>query len=226
MLSDLPVVWNKRLVGFSTTSSGVEAAFEDGTVVAGSVLVGTDGSGSEVRRILTPENHQLKQLPARCLGVSIRARHTEIAELLEIDPMLFMATHPGTHDFLWWSVLEMPEDKEEGEYTVLVSISWPVFGEADEVPVTAREQVAGMKRRARGFVDVLKRAVEAVPDDAVPFEIRVADWELVEWGDGGGRVTLAGDAAHAMTMCKYGHAPFLGGSADGVSSWGSSESWD
>lgn len=44
----------KKLVGLSQDEQGVMAHFEDGTRAAGDVLVGADGGGSTVRRLLLP----------------------------------------------------------------------------------------------------------------------------------------------------------------------------
>lgn len=58
-----------------------------------------------------------------------------------------------------------------------------------------------MKRRASHFAEPFKSAVLSVPDDTIVTEIKLGDWPCLEWDNQGGNVTLAGDAAHAMTMC-------------------------
>lgn len=64
------------------------------------------------------------------------------------------------------------------------------------------ERLANMEKRVHGFVPFLKRAVEAIPDGTPVTEIRLADWECLDWDNHNGLITLAGDAAHVMTMCK------------------------
>lgn len=46
-----------------------------------------------------------------------------------------------------------------------------------------------------------RRVVESIPDDVLVQEIIVADWPCLEWKSCSG-VTLAEDAAHAMTMYR------------------------
>ena len=81
---------------------------------------------------------------------------------------------------------------------------------ADEVPADSAGRVSAMKQRVESFVSPLREAVQGVPDDAVPYEIKFGDWENTHWpSQNRGRVTLVGDAAHAMTMCEYSY-PKLG----------------
>jgi 2-polyprenyl-6-methoxyphenol hydroxylase-like FAD-dependent oxidoreductase len=67
---------------------------------------------------------------------------------------------------------------------------------------TDEGRLANVKRRAQGFVPFLQQAVDRIPAGTPVTEIKLADWECLPWDNHIGRVTLAGDAAHAMTMCK------------------------
>lgn len=60
-----------------------------------------------------------------------------------------------------------------------------------------------MKRRASNFAEPFKTAILSVPDDTPVTEIKLGDWPCLEWDNHDGTVTLAGDAAHAMTMCTF-----------------------
>ena len=165
--------------------------------------MGVDGSKSELRRQLAPRTHALQRLPMRDLSYTARFTHEQIKGMRAIDPILFMATNPATHDFMWWSILEMGEDAPDGLYTALTFLAWPACGDdADEAPATPAERLQDFKRRAALFVDPMRSIMLAIPDDATSFEVKIADWDKVEWDSLGGRATLAGDAAHAMTMCR------------------------
>ena len=67
-----------------------------------------------------------------------------------------------------------------------------------------------MKRLAKDWVDPMRAMVMNIPDDADVKAISLEDWPPpkvsrgvdVIWDHFGDRVTLAGDAAHAMVMCE------------------------
>jgi gentisate 1,2-dioxygenase len=125
-----------------------------------------------------------------------------------IDPLLFQALHPDTGSYLWFSIQEcIPKSTGETSYKALVIISWLVHDETkDAIPPTSRERIQLMKARAEGFAEPLRSIVMDIPDDeldATPLRLSdyVPDVEN-RWDSLGGKVTLAGDAAHAMTMYR------------------------
>jgi 2-polyprenyl-6-methoxyphenol hydroxylase-like FAD-dependent oxidoreductase len=84
-------------------------------------------------------------------------------------------------------------------------ISWIVKDEIkDAIPKTNDERIKDMKKRAAGFAEPLKSLVWDIPEDMITTPLRLADFPIGEWSDKlrneEGRVTLTGDAAHAMTM--------------------------
>ena len=103
LLHDVPVQWDRCLVSFSTDVDGVTAVFEDGSTAKGTVLVGVDGSSSRLRRLLAPENHTAKKLSISGAAVAVYFTPEQMTPMLELDPLLFLAIHPETNDFLWWS---------------------------------------------------------------------------------------------------------------------------
>lgn len=83
-----------------------------------------------------------------------------------------------------------------------LNISWPVHSPADEVPLTNAAKLAKLKDLADVFESTLKTTVQNIPSDTEIIEIKLADWPCLPWSNSNGAVTLIGDAAHAMTMCK------------------------
>lgn len=182
------------------------AVFQDGERVRGRVIVGADGATSKTRRILCPDTGLINHLPVRFIGCSIRLTPSEIAPLRALDPLLFQGTHPDTNTYMWYSVLDTPEvngsSGEDEYYSIQLNISWRVRGPDDEVPSSSFERLKRMKLMAEVFEERLKKVVQSIPDEAEVLEIKLADWPCLEWPNHGGKVTLIGDAAHAMTMCK------------------------
>lgn len=201
------VQWGKRLDTIETSDSGASATFADGTSAEGSIIVGIEGSSSNTRKFLVPDAYQNYQLPVRLLGSSLILTAEQMKPLLDIDPLLFQGCHPTTGNYLWISLLDSPEvngtlGTGQESYKIQIIESWVVKTPEDEVPPTDAERIAMMKRRANEFHPSLRDIVQSLPEDSPILEIALQDWPCQPWDNRGGRVTLAGDAAHAMTMYR------------------------
>lgn len=203
------VQWSKRLsrIEKDEHGRGVTAVFDDGTSATGAVLVGADGSNSNVRKALCPDTYRNNQLPIRFVGSGVDMTREQVTPLRKLDPLLFQGCHPETSCFMWVSMLETPEVNgtartENERYKVQLNLSWPVKGPDDEVKKDSVDVVRDMKRRAAPFAPVLRDAINSIPEHAPILEIKLADWPCLEWNNANGRVTLVGDAAHAMTMYR------------------------
>jgi 2-polyprenyl-6-methoxyphenol hydroxylase-like FAD-dependent oxidoreductase len=205
LMEGVHVEWGKGLEELRMTDEGVEVSFDDGTVIKGAICVGADGASSRMRRKLSPETAQLVQLPVRMIGVTVRLTPEKIDLLRAIDPLLFQGIHPDTGTFLWFSVLSTPEANgslgADEYYEGQVLVSWKVKSSEEEPPLSSRERVGLMKSLAMSFEERLRTLVYDIPDDTEVIEIRIRDWPYVIWPNHDGKVTLIGDAAHAMTMC-------------------------
>lgn len=171
----------------------------------GKLIIGTEGARSTIRRFLCPMTYKNTRLPVRFTGVIASFTAEEIAPLRAMDPLLFQGCHPETGVFLWFSMLDTPTEDEvssgSGRYKVQLGISWHVKSPNDEVPSSNADRLANMKRRAEGFVPFLYDTIQRIPEGTEVVEVTLADWECPVWENREGMVTLAGDAAHAMTMC-------------------------
>lgn len=76
-----------------------------------------------------------------------------------------------------------------------------------ETPKTQDERMALMKEIAHGWCEPFRSFVLDVPEETCVKVVRLEDWvpgtEGRVWDNRDGRVTLVGDAAHAMTMCMF-----------------------
>jgi hypothetical protein len=68
-----------------------------------------------------------------------------------------------------------------------------------------------MKEIASGWIAPFSGIVQDIPEGTEVKTLGLEDWPPSKgmWDNSGGRITLIGDAAHAMTMCKSGLHPFL-----------------
>ena len=62
--------------------------------------------------------------------------------------------------------------------------------------------------RRQGWAEPYKSAIEWVPEHTPVLKDQLKIWKTIPWGSRGGRVTLAGDAAHAMTFRMYRRSAF------------------
>lgn len=201
------VRWSKNFSRLEASDEGVIAFFEDGTSVSGAILVGADGSNSRVRRYLCPQNYRNRQLPIRYVGSAVDMTKEQVTPLRALDPLLFQGCHPETSCFMWVSMLDVPQTNgtagtTKERYRVQINLSWPVKSAEDEVKPTDAERLQDMRKRAAVFAPVLRKAIESIPDDEIVLEITIADWSCPDWDNRHGKVTLIGDAAHAMTMFR------------------------
>jgi 2-polyprenyl-6-methoxyphenol hydroxylase-like FAD-dependent oxidoreductase len=203
------VHWDRKVVDVDpkTLPKKVRLVFDNGSSVSGMMVVGVEGSRSTVRQVLRPDAYRNALLPIRFTGVAIDLSPEDIKPLRSMDPLLFQGCHPNTGAFFWFSTLETPfvngtigTDNER--YRAQICMSWPVNTPDDEVPVTDEGRLTNMKHRAEGFVPLLRNVVQSIPEGTPVLEIKLADWECLDWDNSNGRITLAGDAAHAMTMCE------------------------
>jgi 2-polyprenyl-6-methoxyphenol hydroxylase-like FAD-dependent oxidoreductase len=159
-----------------------------------------------VRKWLIPDMRKssLTKLPANLIGVIRHFTPEEGAAVRSLDPLLFSAIHPKTSNYLWYSVQQVYEEPDgRKSWDALVLISWLIKDpEKDAIPPTNQLMIANMKEKAQAFAEPLKSLVLGIPDDSnqvTPFTL--ADFPNMDWTSNG-RVTLAGDAAHAMTMYR------------------------
>ena len=207
--------WGKRLSdievvpdGSSHGDSFARALFRDGSSAEGAALVGVEGANSQTRHFLAPETSKNLPIDVKFVGAAVDMTPAQIKPIRAIDPLLFQGCHPDTNNFLWVSMLESPalngtEGTPEETYKVQIAVSWPVNTPADREGLdTDAQRAEHMKRRAAEFHPTLRDAVNLVSEKSCPREIPLEDWPCLAWDNRNGRVTLAGDAAHAMVMYR------------------------
>ncbi|KAJ5538374.1 hypothetical protein N7494_007853 [Penicillium frequentans] len=205
---EIDIRYNKGLAGFDVQNDGVEVTFTDGTSTKGCLLVGTDGRNSKTRRLLLGERlGGLNPLPVNSVGATITMTPEEFAPIRTIDPLLFQGTHPESGVYMWFSLVSSPTingslGTENPYYEGQLIQSWLHKSEADHVPETDEERLAVFKRNAQNFDPRLRDAVMSLPDDTRVLHIKLVDWVPMPWDNHNGRVTVAGDGAHAMTSYR------------------------
>ena len=194
-----------KLETYCTTASGdgVEVEFEDGRCVRALLLIGADGAGSAVRRLVAGEhachtkyNGQLLWnaiLPSDCVP---RAHGKGEVEFITcgVDGQAILAFDAGEGQTSWY--LTLKEEYAAAETKARLAEGGDKFGGF------GRPGVRDELRQVFAAWPLALELLSATPEDKV-FERRIADRaKLMRWQDasarGGGRVVLMGDAAHPM----------------------------
>ena len=78
--------------------------------------------------------------------------------------------------------------------------TWPkAKGDVEALP-TQEAQIREIKQKTSRFMEPFRSVNQWIPDEAKLTRNNLSYWIPVPWNNHGGRVTLAGDAAHAMTF--------------------------
>lgn len=126
----------------------------------------------------------------------------EQARLLRtIHPIVKLAPHPDMHTIMLLAVLDVPEPERPDKTRFQVYMGWKGEPYAHELHEPAA-RMAFLREKAAAFCEPFRTAVMATPETATLPIDRGQQWKPIEWDNSGGRVTLAGDAAHSMLPRK------------------------
>lgn len=198
----LRIEYGKRLVRVEERGDEVTAYFEDGTSASGSMLVGCDGGKSKVREFVVGEKaakgfdsdytmiNTWATLPAD-VAKALRAKH----------PIVSQALHPDVKVGALIATLDVPtRNSPPEEWKFQINSGWkggPRKADLD----TNEKAMAHFKRIFGQIAEPFCSVGKALTEDHV---LPVDDgWNFkptgdFEWDNHGGKVTLAGDAAHSM----------------------------
>lgn len=171
------IVTGRRCVGYRADDRGVAVEFSGAEVEYGDVLVGVDGAGSTVRGLVAPADRARRSrswagwqgiVPERPAGLPAR----------DMLAVLGKPTFAGLYPL-------------PGERT-----GWFLDRTGRAAPSPGPTSTQNLLAWLAGWPTVVREAIAATPRDALRYD-EIRDHVPVHpWGVG--RVTLLGDAAHAM----------------------------
>ena len=202
------VQWGKSIteITYSEDGTTVTVHFAGGSQDTGSILIGADGPHSSTRSILVGAEQ------AKCTPIDFAATMCfntlprDKALFLRLDPHhpLFQCAPNPAGFFAWLGLHHAPDPSDPESWVFFHYISFPEPRDQIQKHKTTADHVAHQKQLAKEFADPFKSAFEWLADDSTTVWYgKLQHWDpgLPEhqWDNKGGRVTLAGDAAHPMT---------------------------
>ncbi|KAL9598114.1 MAG: hypothetical protein Q9179_004039 [Wetmoreana sp. 5 TL-2023] len=198
----IDVQYGKSLVdiafNFNESGSGVIATFSDGTLVSGTMIIGADGPRSRVRETAMDiaEKAAVTKFPifhtnmTVCYGDADKARYVR-----QKYPTSYLAlSQRSFHAFQ--SISSMPDGPDHPESWIFhMAMAW--LSENDNKS-SYPERLALIKARAEGMGEPARSAFMWLPSDTEVHKADISYWISQPWNNRQGRLTLAGDAAHAM----------------------------
>lgn len=195
-----------RTIEYTPDGTRVVTHLSNGESITAKLLIGADGARSDTRQlILDEESGALRRLPYCATFVQARYTAEQARFLRSFHPLYLGSINPaGYIGFIGMHDAEDPERPET--WTFFFYISWQ--SALEEQDRTAdwdnAQRLRQIKEFATAFTDPWKSAFEWLPEEHPVWYFPLTDFDPREeshrWDNHGGRVTLAGDAAHAMTF--------------------------
>ncbi|KAI0893022.1 putative monooxygenase [Annulohypoxylon nitens] len=207
LLNQIPVQWGKRLTrvveGFG---EGIQVQFEDGTKATGDILVGADGVNSiwtsAIREYLLqrPNKDTLKTVPATMIiGETILSGEC-FERQLSLGHSCYVKSAVDTSYFLFVGLSEVSPDGTSGQYYWYVTQKDENAGKDDHW-LRSASQTEKLEHALKStspldpkFTEIIR---ETPTSGILQHHMIFRDIEIDELPTG--RITLLGDAAHAMS---------------------------
>ena len=204
LAESLDVQYGKKFSHYEMIKDGqVKVFFEDGSSEEGDIVIGIDGAGSKVRQCLIDRGATQETLPFALMNFNASYTREQALFIKErLHPLVDIAIHPAGH-YVRANVLDMPDVNDPTTWTFQILSTWPLKNVEDYDNDTDRLKRLKAHAARDGWAEPYKSAIEWIPEDTPVLKDQLKIWKTQPWDNQDGRVTLCGDAAHAMTFREF-----------------------
>ncbi|KAJ4989714.1 hypothetical protein SVAN01_04744 [Stagonosporopsis vannaccii] len=201
LAESLDVQYGKKFSRYEMVQDGgVRAFFEDGSNEEGDIVIGIDGAGSKVRQCLIDHGATQETLPFALMNFNASYTKEQAIFVKEhLHPLVDIAIHPAGH-YIRANVLDMVDLDNPTTWTFQILSTWPLKNVEDYDNDTDRLKRLKAHVARDGWAEPYKSVIAWIPEDTPVLKDQLKIWKTQPWDNHGGRVTLCGDAAHAMTF--------------------------
>ncbi len=199
-----PMQYSKKLQSIATSDKGVTATFTDGTTESGTLLIGAEGAHSVTRNWLfqaCPSDTSLHDIPISSFCTLTKFPRELASTLRALHPIYSMALDPSGQ-MTWFSIQDCAaEDPAEWVFMILVTWRLDETRDCEALAMDGDLLLDRIRAICAPLADPFGAMVQAIPRGIKTwYSRRLKYWPTRPWDGRSGRVTLAGDAAHAMTF--------------------------
>ncbi|KAK4555863.1 hypothetical protein LTR86_007083 [Recurvomyces mirabilis] len=199
----LEIQYAKCLVNIELSDDLATAVFEDGERLTAKLIVGCDGSRSRVRSMLVgPEAAKVKATGITLVNFGAKFDRETALLIRKQHPIFYNCVH-HTGYMYFLRILDVPDPDEAASWTFQNIFAWKGAPYTSDF-ATKAEQTNWLRARASEFAEPWRTVLSNIPGDSVFTIDAINIWRPVKWSASPlcGKVTLAGDAAHASTPIR------------------------
>ncbi|KAM3067369.1 hypothetical protein ACMFMF_009860 [Clarireedia jacksonii] len=196
----LKIQFGKTFNKVDVHANSVSVTFRDGTTETGSIAIGCDGSHSKVREFLVGyDAAQLEPVDLTMINYPLGGYTADEARLLQtMHPVFKIAAHPEKPGNAILAALDIADPDDPTTWKFQNYIGWwgPPHAKDLQDPEV---RMKFYRSWISSFCEPFRTGGMKLPDDAIVPVYPGQQWApTMAWDNYGGKVTLAGDAAHSM----------------------------
>lgn len=181
--------YNKNFIKYEENENGVIAYFEDGTSAEGDILIGADGSNSNVRKQLT-DKLKVNYIGYANMGGTFNKimdeKYENLYRLLKNNLVRVLGPNG-------YSALLLDFKGDDGANQLVWSLSFPYQKDPKDIPFDEVVKIA------YGINDVVGEIIKGSGKALLAIRMKSTDTSKEVVLDTTNKVTILGDAAHSMT---------------------------